>query len=142
MRCGSSDSQCEKGGSETILLVEDEVAVRRATAEFLRLQGYNVIEAKDGLDALSLAQEDSPIQLVVTDVVMPHMSGGALAKEIARSRPDTQFIFVSGYAGKTILDHKVVDLETNFLQKPFTLRQLSSKLRRTLDCAKAGRRTD
>jgi DNA-binding NtrC family response regulator len=56
-----------------------------------------------------------------------------LAKEVARVLPDTQFLFVSGYAGKTILDHKVVDLETNFLQKPYTLRQLSSKIRRALD---------
>src|SRR6266576_659019 len=75
------------------------------------------------------------IHLVVSDVVMPRMSGGALAKEVARVRPDTQFLFVSGYAGKTILDHKVVDLETNFLQKPYTLRQLSSKIRRALDTA-------
>ena len=104
---------------------------------FLRLQRYNVIEAKDGLDALSSAQDRNPIHLVVTDVVMPRMSGGALAKEIARLRPETQFVFVSGYAGKTILDHKVVDLETNFLQKPFTLKQLSSKIRRALDGTKS-----
>lgn len=128
-----TESQREKGGSETILLVEDEAAVRRATAEFLRLQGYNVIEAKDGLDALSLAKDHKPIHLVVTDVVMPRMSGGTLAKEIVRLRRDTQFVFVSGYAGKTILDHKVVDLETNFLQKPFTLKQLSAKIRQALD---------
>jgi signal transduction histidine kinase/ActR/RegA family two-component response regulator len=127
------ESQSQLGGSETILLVEDEGAVRRATAEFLRLQGYNVVEARDGLDALALAQEQRAIHLVVTDVVMPRMSGGALAKEVARVRPDTQFLFVSGYAGKTILDHKVVDLETNFLQKPYTLKQLSSKIRRALD---------
>lgn len=127
------ESKNEVGGSETILLVEDEGAVRRATAEFLRLQGYNVIEAKDGLDALALAQEQRAIHLVVSDVVMPRMSGGALAKEVARVRPGTQFLFVSGYAGKTILDHKVVDLETNFLQKPYTLRQLSSKIRGALD---------
>ena len=124
-------------GSETILLVEDETAVRRATAEFLRLHGYNVIEAQDGVEALSLAQEHSPIHLVVTDVVMPRMSGGALAKELARLRPGTQFLFVSGYAGKTILDHKVVDLETNFLQKPYTLKQLSSKIRAGLDSGRA-----
>ncbi len=109
--------------------------MRRATAEFLRLQGYNVIEARDGVDALALAKEQNAIHLVVSDVVMPRMSGGALAKEVARVRPDTQFLFVSGYAGKTILDHKVVDLETNFLQKPYTLRQLSSKIRRALDTA-------
>jgi len=134
-----TESQNELGGSETILLVEDEAAVRRATAEFLRLQGYNVIEARDGLDALALAQEQTMIHLVVRDVVMLRMSGGALAKEVARVRPDTQFFFVSGYAGKTILDHKVVDLETNFLQKPYTLRQLSSKIRKALDIAPAGR---
>jgi len=134
-----TESQNELGGSETILLVEDEAAVRRATAEFLRLQGYNVIEARDGLDARALAQEQTMIHLVVSDVVMPRMSGGALAKEVARVRPDTQFFFVSGYAGKTILDHKVVDLETNFLQKPYTLRQLSSKIRKALDIAPAGR---
>jgi PAS domain S-box-containing protein len=134
-----TESQNELGGSETILLVEDEAVVRRATAEFLRLQGYNVIEARDGLDALALAQEQTMIHLVVRDVVMPRMSGGALAKEVARVRPDTQFFFVSGYAGKTILDHKVVDLETNFLQKPYTLRQLSSKIRKALDIAPAGR---
>jgi len=129
----SNQSQDEVRGSETILLVEDEAPVRRATAEFLRLQGYNVIEAPDGLDALALAQERSPIHLVVTDVVMPRMSGGTLAKEVARLRPDTQFLFVSGYAGKTILDHKVVDLETNFLQKPYSLKQLSLKIRAALN---------
>jgi CheY-like chemotaxis protein len=95
-----TESHNELGGPETILLVEDEAAVRRATAEFLRLQGYNVIEARDGVDALALAQEQTTIHLVVSDVVMPRMSGGALAKEVARVRPDTQFLFVSGYAGK------------------------------------------
>ena len=132
----SSEPQREVRGSENILLVEDEAPVRRATAEFLRLQGYNVIEAIDGLDALALAQEHSPIHLVVTDVVMPRMSGGALAKEVTRIRPGTQFLFVSGYAGKTILDHKVVDLDTNFLQKPYTLKQLSLKIRAALDSGK------
>ena len=121
------------GGSETVLLVEDEQAVRRATAEFLRLQGYTVLEAKDGIDALSVAgNHSSTIHLVVTDVVMPNMSGGQLAKELAQQRPETKLLFVSGYAGKTVLDHKVVDQETNFLQKPYTLKQLSLKIREAL----------
>jgi two-component system cell cycle sensor histidine kinase/response regulator CckA len=121
-------------GSETILLVEDEQAVRRATAEFLRLQGYTVIEAKDGLDALSLAKSyRAVIDLLLTDVVMPNMSGGQLAKELAPLRPDTKLLFVSGYAGKTILDHNVLDLETNFVQKPFTLKHLSLKIRSALN---------
>ena len=120
-------------GTETILLVEDEQAVRRATAEFLSLQGYTVIEAKDGLDALAVAKNHgSTIHLMVTDVVMPNMSGGQLAKELAWLRPDTKLLFVSGYAGKTVVDHKVVDLETNFLQKPYTLKQLSLKIRSAL----------
>ena len=124
------------GGSETILLVEDEQSVRRATAEYLRLQGYNVLEAKDGFDALAVAQKtNSTIHLVITDVVMPNMSGGELAKELARLRPDTKLVFVSGYAGKTLQDHKVLDLETNFLQKPYTLKQLSLKIRSTLKSA-------
>jgi DNA-binding NtrC family response regulator len=73
------------------------------------------------------------IDLTVTDVVMPHMSGGQLAKEFAALHPETKILFVSGYAGQTILDHKVVDVEHNFLQKPFTLRQLANKVRAVLD---------
>lgn len=120
-------------GSETVLLVEDEPAVRRATAEFLTMQGYTVIEAKDGVDALAVAaRQSSTIHLLVSDVVMPNMSGGELAKELLLLRPDTKLLFVSGYAGKTVLDHKVVDLETNFLQKPFSLQQLSLKIRTAL----------
>jgi two-component system, cell cycle sensor histidine kinase and response regulator CckA len=120
-------------GSETLLLVEDESAVRHATAEFLTLQGYAVLEAKDGLDALAVAKNHGArIHLVVTDVVMPNMSGGQLAKQLSRDRPETELLFVSGYAGKTVLDHNVVDLATNFLQKPYTLKQLSSKIREAL----------
>jgi two-component system cell cycle sensor histidine kinase/response regulator CckA len=120
-------------GSETILLVEDEAAVRKATAEFLRLQGYTVLQAKDGVAALAVAREHaSRIDLVITDVVMPNMSGGNLAKEMLQLRAGTKLLFVSGYAGKTVLDHKVFDLERNFLQKPYTLKQLSGKIRDAL----------
>jgi len=120
-------------GSETVLLVEDERAVRRATAEFLTQQGYTVLEAIDGVDALAVAKNhESNIDLLVTDVVMPNMSGGQLAKELGQLRPDTKLLFVSGYAGKTVIDHKVFDLETNFLQKPYTLKQFSLKIRAAL----------
>jgi two-component system, cell cycle sensor histidine kinase and response regulator CckA len=121
-------------GNETVLLVEDEDALRRAAAEFLTLRGYTVLEARDGLDALSITKNHgSTIHLAVTDVVMPHMSGGQLANELDTLRPETRVLFVSGYAGQTVLDHKVVNVETNFLQKPFTLRQLASKVRTVLD---------
>jgi PAS domain S-box-containing protein len=120
-------------GSETILLVEDESAVRRAVSEFLSLHGYTVLEAKDGLDALAIAKDyGSTIHLVVSDVVMPNMSGGQLAKELRIRRPESKVLFVSGYAGKTLIDHKVVDLDINLLQKPFSLKQLCGKIRSML----------
>jgi two-component system, cell cycle sensor histidine kinase and response regulator CckA len=129
----SHKSESLSRGSETVLLVEDEPAVRRATAEFLNMQGYTVLEAKDGLDALDVARHHySAIDLVVSDVVMPNMSGGQLGKELTKLRPDTKLLFVSGYAGKTVLDHNVVDLEVNFLQKPYTLNELSLKIRGAL----------
>jgi two-component system cell cycle sensor histidine kinase/response regulator CckA len=121
-------------GTETVLLVEDEEPLRRATAEFLTLRGYSVLQARDGLDALSVAKNHgAPIHVTVTDVVMPHMSGGELAKELEMLCPETRVLFVSGYAGQTVLDHKVVDVENNFLQKPFTLKQLAGKVRMVLD---------
>ena len=121
-------------GTETVLLVEDEEALRRAAAEFLRLRGYNVLEARDGVDALSVSRSHgSTIHLAVTDVVMPHMSGGQLARELETLSPETRVLFVSGYAGQTVVDHKVVDVENNFLQKPFTLKQLAGKVRTVLD---------
>jgi two-component system cell cycle sensor histidine kinase/response regulator CckA len=121
-------------GTETVLLVEDEDALRRAAAEFLRLRGYTVLEARDGLDALSVTKDHgSTIDLAVTDVVMPRMSGGELAKELLTRRPETRVLFLSGYAGQTVLDHEVADVESNFLQKPFTLKQLAGKVRAVLD---------
>jgi two-component system cell cycle sensor histidine kinase/response regulator CckA len=121
-------------GTETVLLVEDEEALRRAVAEFLRLRGYTVLEAKDGMEALSVTKNHGPtIHLAVTDVVMPHMSGGQLAKELKLLRPETRLLFVSGYAGQTVQQHEVVDLDNNFLQKPFTLKQLANKVRTVLD---------
>ena len=133
----NSRQQAVTAGTETLLLVEDEQAVRRASAEFLRMQGYKILEAKDGLDALSVAKQyPAAIDLLVTDVVMPNMSGGELAKELARRIPKMKFLFVSGYAGKTVMDHHVLDLDTNFLQKPYSLKQLGAKIRTALDMRK------
>jgi two-component system, cell cycle sensor histidine kinase and response regulator CckA len=120
-------------GVETLLLVEDEDPLRRAAAEYLNLRGYTVLEARDGMDALAVSKNyGSTIHLAVSDVVMPHMSGGQLAKELGALRPETRVLFVSGYAGQTVVDHKV-DVENNFLQKPFTLKQLARKVRAVLD---------
>ena len=133
MEIEESDSAAATDGTETVLLVEDEYAVRSATAEFLRMRGYTVLEGKDGVDALEVARTyRSPIDLLVTDVVMPNMSGGELARQLAPLRQEMGVLFVSGYAGKTVLNHNVVDLDTNFLEKPYTLKQLSSKIRAAL----------
>jgi PAS domain S-box-containing protein len=120
-------------GSETVLIVEDEEALRHATVEFLTLSGYKVLEARNGLDALSVVKgHTSTLDLTITDVVMPFMSGGQLAQELKTIRPETRVLFVSGYAGQTVINHKA-DVENNFLQKPFTLNQLAKKVRTLLD---------
>lgn len=123
-----------RNGTETVLLVEDEEPLRRAAAEFLRLRGYTVLEARDGVDALSISKKfGAPIHIAVSDVVMPQMSGGELAKQLQVLRPDTKVMFVSGYAGRMVSDHQVADIGANFLQKPFTLKQLAGKVRTVLD---------
>ena len=117
-------------GTETLLLVEDETAVRRAEREFLIHAGYTVIEAANGIEAVRVAREyQGAIDLLVTDVVMPGMGGPQLMESLAAQRPEMRALFVSGYAENTILRRGVVDLRTSFLQKPFSLRALAAKIR-------------
>src|SRR4029077_4971042 len=117
-------------GSETLLLVEDEAAVRKSEEEFLRLSGYTVLEAKDGEHAVRVARDYSPaIHLMISDVVMPHMGGAELADQLAAARPFMRVLFVSGYAESTVLQHGAIDVTSRFLQKPFTLRSLARKIR-------------
>ncbi|MBZ5599389.1 MAG: PAS domain S-box protein [Acidobacteriia bacterium] len=130
--CKSVES-CPRG-SETILLVEDEAAVRQSTYEFLTRSGYTVLEAKNGEDGLHIAREYlGPIHLMVTDVVMPYLGGAQLAEQLAAERPHMKVMFVSGYAESTILRHGVLDVRTRFLQKPFGLKMLASKIRELLE---------
>jgi CheY-like chemotaxis protein len=122
------------GGCETVLLAEDEPAVRRSTREFLSLNGYIVLEAKNGTDALAIAREyKGQIDLMITDVVMPQMGGAKLAGELAAERPDMKVLFVSGYAETTVQRHGKIEVTTRFLQKPFSLRTLAHKIREILD---------
>ncbi len=122
------------GGCETVLLAEDEPAVRQSTREFLGLNGYIVLEAKNGTDALAIAREyKGPIHLMITDVVMPQMGGARLAGELAAERPEMKVLFVSGYAETTVQRHGAIDVTTRFLQKPFSLRTLAHKIREVLD---------
>lgn len=125
-------------GCETLLLAEDEMAVRQSICQFLTLKGYIVLEAKDGTEALAIAKAyGSSIHLMITDVVMPQMGGARLAGELALERPDMKVLFVSGYAEATVLRHGAIDVTTRFLQKPFSLKELARKIREVLDADKS-----
>ena len=96
------------------------LALRQASAEFLGFRGYTVLQARDGRHALSIAgNHRHTIDLAVTDVVMPRVSGGQLAKQLAQVHPETRVLFVSGYTGQTVIDHKVIDVEKRFFTEAF-----------------------
>jgi len=132
-------AQDKLNGDETILLVEDNVMVRQAAGRILRKHGYEVLEAAHGGEALSLAEQyEKPIQLMVTDVIMPRMSGKELADKATRVHPEMQVIFMSGYTDDSIVQHGVLEENTVFLQKPFIAEALLNKVRDTLDRAHVG----
>ena len=121
-------------GSEVILVVEDEPGVRELVCEILSHNGYRILEGCDGEHALRASKEhDGPIHLMVTDVVMPGMSGPELADRLMSQRPDMKVLFMSGYTDKAIVHHGVLDPGVLFLQKPFSPHVLTRKLREVLD---------
>jgi CheY-like chemotaxis protein len=128
-------------GQETILVVEDEEFVRELTMRILEQQGYSVLAASHPDEALRYsAQYDGPIHLLVTDVVMPEMGGRELASRLTASRPETKVLYVSGYTDDAIMRHGILDEDLAFLQKPFTLTTLSSKVRDVLDSPPSAQR--
>ncbi len=132
----SSDEPRNKvrGGHETILVVEDEEMVRKVALRDLHELGYVTLEASDGIEALKVATEyPHSIQLLLTDVVMPQMSGKALADQLKASRPDVKTLFMSGYAESAIVHRGVTNDGFTFLQKPFTAETLALKTREVLD---------
>jgi two-component system cell cycle sensor histidine kinase/response regulator CckA len=121
-------------GSETILLVEDEDHVRSAARGILRRQHYHVVDAKNGNEALLLCEQHAGIiDLLLTDVVMPNMSGVELARRIAAIRPVTKVLFMSGYTDDAVIRHGAVGTGITFVQKPFTTEMLARKVRQVLD---------
>jgi two-component system, cell cycle sensor histidine kinase and response regulator CckA len=122
------------GGDETILLAEDDNAIRRLASRILRKQGYRVIEAANGEAALAAASShEGTIDLLVTDVVMPHMSGRTLAGELARHRPQMRVLFMSGYTADVMAQQGVVDTGVHLLEKPFSVDGLARTVRWVLD---------
>ncbi|MGA9483990.1 MAG: PAS domain S-box protein [Candidatus Acidiferrales bacterium] len=120
-------------GSETVLLVEDEKGVRELAREYLELTGYTVIAAEDGHTALELAaMHVGPIQLLMTDVVMPGISGRELAGRVKTIRPEIKVLFMSGYTDQAVVHHGILDTDAALLQKPFTMAALAAKLREIL----------
>ncbi|MBZ5655578.1 MAG: response regulator [Acidobacteriia bacterium] len=120
-------------GRETILLVEDEVNLRRLARQYLETQGYKILEAEDGAAALQIAAgHKGPIDLVLTDVVMPGMNGRELARHISAQRPDLRVLFMSGYTENEIGHNGMLDAGINLLQKPFSLPALKDKVREIL----------
>ena len=117
-----------------ILMVEDDIGVRELVRQVLQRQGYTLLEAQNGQEALRLsAYYSGPIHLLLTDVVMPGMSGKALASELAQTRPDLKILFMSGYTDEAIAQHGVLDAGVAFLQKPFSPSPLARKVRAVLD---------
>lgn len=130
-----------ESGSETILLVEDEEVVRGLTTNILENAGYRVIAASGGAEAAELcAGRDEPIDLLLTDVVMPRTSGKEVAGQLTKMQPGLRVLFMSGYTDEAIVHHGVLDADVEFIQKPFTPAALSKKIREVLD-KKNGSRT-
>jgi PAS domain S-box-containing protein len=132
---GKREPDSFPGGSETVLLVEDEPSVRDLANRLLKQQGYRVLEAANGEEALRLIQENAgeKIHLLLTDVVLPQMGGKELAGQLKIFRPDLKILYTSGYTDYAIVHHGVLEPGTHFLQKPFSLKTLSQKVREVLD---------
>jgi two-component system cell cycle sensor histidine kinase/response regulator CckA len=123
----------QSGGRETVLVVEDEAGVRELACEFLRSSGYLVLEAKDGMEALEMAEKyQGEIHVVLSDIVMPQLGGRELATRIKTQRPEARVLLMSGYSDHFQLPQMGEAEEGGILQKPFSLNSLAGKIREVL----------
>ena len=130
----AAEEDSEPGGTETVLLVEDDDAARGLWKEMLETLGYRVTAAGNGAEALEVAAaHQGQIDLLLTDVVMPRSGGRELAERLTEARPGLRVIFMSGYTADTMLRQGIADTGRPFLQKPFTAQQFARKIRETLD---------
>lgn len=119
-------------GTETILVAEDEPAVRALVCEMLNQLGYTVLKAADGDEALRILEKHGPVDLLLTDVIMPVMGGRELAKRVSSLKPATKIVYMSGYTDDTLAFHGLPQPDIAFIQKPFTPAALAEKLRTVL----------
>jgi DNA-binding NtrC family response regulator len=121
-------------GSETILLVEDDEMVRRLSQRVLTHLGYEVLQANDIDDAIRICNENpAPIDLLLTDVMMPEMNGVDLYTLLKARRPDMKALFMSGYAEDVVVRQGVIPEGTEFIQKPFNMEDLANRVRQVID---------
>jgi two-component system cell cycle sensor histidine kinase/response regulator CckA len=121
-------------GDETVLVVEDEEIIRRVVCESLRMNGYTVLEVADGSQAITICErQDQPIDLLITDVIMPLMNGPELVRRVKAVRPHLLTLFISGYTDRALIHQGLREAGTAFLQKPFTPDVLVRKVREVLD---------
>jgi CheY-like chemotaxis protein len=122
-----------RGGTETVLVVEDEKAVRHVVKRVLELQGYTVFTARNGFEALRVARErEGRIDLVMTDVVLPEMSGPAIVERLLADWPHAKVLYMSGYAAEEAAKRGLLQPGTALLKKPFTLDELARAVRGVL----------
>ncbi len=124
------------GGSETILIVEDEEMVRNLASRGLREHGYTVIEARHGAEALRQLEFRSEVDLVISDVVMPEMGGRELGQRLASLRPSLPVLYISGYTGEDVTQRGLLAPGAPFQQKPFAPEELARKVREMLDASR------
>lgn len=124
----------ESSGTETLLIVENEAAIRNLLQMALQKNGYSVLTAESGREALALVRDHTgTIDLLITDVVMPDMDGPELVRRLSVLRPRTPTLFMSGYMDDALGDQGLAPTEVNFIQKPFSPRVIAQKVRDILD---------